>query len=101
MDSNLRPIRGAMCLHMDIADTASAADVLMAGVRKLSAHNQHFIQHHPPPHELLYHDGSVVNELPERNGLFTVRAYKQQTCKEYGNIKLYVVSKSHLGLFFS
>jgi len=98
MDNKLKPIRGSARLPITVGMQSNAAEILDKGVQKLSAHNQHFAELHPPPYLLMYPDGTLVANLPE-GGDFTLEAYKNQVGKEYGRITLYVVSKECLGMF--
>ena len=97
MDHRLKPIRGALKLALKINPSCDAQTLLTSAVAKLQAHDVKFLQTHEPPHVLLYHDGTVVNELPE-GGEFSVGKYKDQVGKEYGRITLYVASKANIGL---
>jgi hypothetical protein len=94
----MRPGRGAMKLPISVNVNDGVEALLQAGLRKLSCHDQKFIVHCPPPHLLLYPDGSPVNDLPE-GGPFTVQGYKETTGRDYNRLILYMCSRRDYGQY--
>jgi len=95
MDSSGRPIRGSRVV-ICISKTSNAATVLSAAVAKFAAHDWKFDA--SQPWTLRYPDGTLVQQLPEGNGVFRLDEYKQQVMKEYGRITLYISADGELDL---
>ena len=88
-DTFYKPIRGSR-VRVKVQTNATAEEIVRGATTKMACFDKAFNK--DSKYILFYQDGSLVEQLPESGGMFTLEAYKKEVLLDYAKILLFIKS---------
>ena len=85
-------------MTVTVRKEASAAEIQHAACTKFAAHDRNFNME--TSWTLRYPDGSAVDRLPEGDELFRLDKYRDQLCKDFIKIVLYLSEGTMFAVYY-